>query len=271
MRHTSTLTTMALLLAGLLAAAAIGCDEGKSTSNNEGGSGGEGGGNTTGEGAGNTGTNTETGTGTETSTTPGNTSMIDDMEDGDGSILNVEGRLGAWYTYNDESPTGTQTPPVGDAFEMSPLNPPRGTSAFGAHTSGSGFDTWGSGFGFDFNNNGTTKMGYDASKFTGITFWAKIADGTTGVIRVNIGDKNTAPEGGVCDDAGGKCNDDFGAGISVTAEWKQYTLKFSELAQVGWSMVLLPSVEKSALYSVHFQTGAMSKFDIWIIDIVFTE
>lgn len=271
MSTTTFVRTMGILVAGLVAAAVAGCDEGKSTSA-QGGDGGAGGGSGgSSNGGSSSGGTTSAGGSTSSGTNPGKTSLIDDMEDGDGSILAVEGRVGAWYTYNDETATGTQTPGVGLDFSMTPLNPPRDGSTFGANTVGSGFETWGSGFGFDFSNVGGTKMGYDASKFTGITFWAKVGAGTTGVIRVNIGDKATTPEGGVCDMAGGKCSDDFGAGISVTEEWKQYTINFADMAQVGWSMVLLPSIDKSSLYSVHFQTAAMSSFDIWIDDIAFTE
>src|SRR5438552_3422405 len=31
--------------------------------------------------------------------------LIDDMNDGDGSILVASGRVGAWYTYNDATPS----------------------------------------------------------------------------------------------------------------------------------------------------------------------
>src|SRR5262245_52042672 len=34
--------------------------------------------------------------------------LIDDMEDGDGQILQTMGRIGSWFSYNDG--TGTQTP-----------------------------------------------------------------------------------------------------------------------------------------------------------------
>src|SRR5687768_14162711 len=37
--------------------------------------------------------------------------VIDDMEDGDSSIPEADGRVGAWYSYNDG--TGMQTPAQG--------------------------------------------------------------------------------------------------------------------------------------------------------------
>jgi hypothetical protein len=259
--------TMGLVAAALLAAA--GCDEGKSTTGDGGsaGDGGAGAGNTnTGEGAAGGGGSTGS-----AGSDPGNLSIIDNMEDGDGSIVADSGRKGAWYTYNDESATGMQTPEVGLPFEMAPLNPPRDGSTMAANTKGSGFDTWGSGFGFDLNNAGApaVKEAYDASKYSGISFWAKVGAGSVGAIRVNLGDKNTTPEGGVCEAA--KCSDDFGKDITVGSDWKQYNIKFAEMGQVGWSMVLLPAIEKSAIYSVHFQTVKGATFDIWIDDVAFTE
>jgi hypothetical protein len=246
---------------------AAGCDEGKSTTADGGcaGDGGAGAGNNTGDGGSGAGSTGSAGS------APGNESVIDNMEDGDGSILTDSGRKGAWYTYNDETATGTQTPEVGLPFEMAPLNPPRDGSNFAANTKGSGFDTWGSGFGFDLNNAGAgaAKGAYDASKYSGISFWAKVGSGSVGAIRVNLGDKNTTPEGGICEAA--KCSDDFGKDITVGNDWKQYSIKFSEMGQVGWSMVLLPAIEKSAIYSVHFQTGKGSTFDIWIDDVAFFE
>ena len=86
-------------------------------------------------------------------------STIDDMEDQDGSIIATDGRKGAWYTYNDMS--GMQTPVMGDPFGMNPVPKPRSGSTYAAHTFGSNFTIWGAGFGFDFNNNGMAKAGYE--------------------------------------------------------------------------------------------------------------
>lgn len=257
--------SMGFLVAALAVAAFSGCDEGKGggTGGSDGGSSDGGTGNTTNPGTGGAGNTMSTGG----QPPAGDLSMIDDMEDADGSILATEGRKGAWYTYNDETPGATQMPEVMTPFEMAPINPPRGQSAFAARTNGSGFTTWGSGFGFDFSNDGVAKGAYDASAYKGISFWVKVGAGATGSIRVNLGDKNTTPEGGVC--ATGKCSDDFGKDIVATEEWKRFDILFSDMAQVGWSMVLLPSVEKSALYALHFQTGVDKTFDIWIDDVAF--
>ena len=41
-------------------------------------------------------------------------------------------------------------------------------------------------------------------------------------------------EGDVCDNAGGKCNDDFGTAITLTMEWQLFTIPFDRLGQVGF-------------------------------------
>jgi hypothetical protein len=254
-----------VLLAGFAAVAAGACDDGGSSTDGAGGDDdstttvtstgpGSGGGSGTGGGA------------------PVSASVIDNMEDGDGSIHNDAGRVGAWYTYNDATATGTQTPVVMAPFTMTAISPPRDGSGFAASTKGSGFDTWGAGFGFDLNNSGGTtakKSPYDASKYTGVSFWAKIGAGSVGAIRFNIGDKNTSPDGGVC--ATGKCDDDFGKNLTLTESWQKFDITFAEMKQVGWSMVALKSIETTALYSVHFQAGAKAKFEIWVDDIAFTQ
>lgn len=195
--------------------------------------------------------------------------LIDDMEDGNGSIAADDGRVGAWYTYNDATATGTQTPAVKMPFMMTELPEPRDTSKYAANSKGSGFTVWGAGFGFDLNNSGTTKSAYDASKYTGITFWAKVGTGSTTTVRFNIGDKNTTPEGGVCMPA--TCSDDFGQSLTLTESWQQFTIKFADMKAENWSKQNLAAIDKSALYAVHFQAGPMTTFDIWVDDISFVE
>lgn len=270
MRHSINPSSFWLVLPAAACAVTLvfaGCDEGSSRH----GGPGAGGGDTTSSSSSSAGSGSS-GSGSSSSSSGGSSgamTMIDTMEDGDGSILPNAGLQGAWYTYNDKTAGATQTPPEMTPFVMSALNPPRNGSAFAANTNGSGFTTWGAGFGFDLNNNGTSKGPYDASAFTGITFWAKIGAGAVGAIRVNIGDKNTTPEANIC--AVGKCSDDFGKDITLTEQWQQFTIPFADMKQVGWSTVILPAIDKASLYTVHFQTGAKATFDTWIDDIAFTQ
>ncbi len=267
MKKTLLLGSLGLLISGFAALAASGCDNGST-----GGTGGAGG---AGASNGPASSTTNSGPGTSSSTGMALTlESIDDMEDMDGSITMAGGRQGAWYVYNDG--TGTQTPPVDPMgmapFPMSMLMPARGSSKYGAHTSGMGFMTWGAGFGFDLNNTGGAmpkKLAYDASKYAGIHFWAKSS--SPGAVRFNVGDGNTTPEGMKCMSGGmmPTCSDDFGQNLALATDWTEYTIKFSDMTQVGWAMQKLPAIDKTTLYSVHFQAGTGVTFDIWIDDIAF--
>jgi hypothetical protein len=196
--------------------------------------------------------------------------MIDDMEDGDGSILPAGGRVGAWYTYNDATPTGMQKPLAMSPFVMTPGG--RTATGYAAETSGSGFTVWGAGMGFNLDDpgdgmNGSAKVTYNASAYSGIAFWAKAGAGAAPALRVNVSDKNTDPAGGVCMPAD-KCNDHFGKDIRLTEEWALYTMNFADLLQLGWGQ---PSaaLDVAHLYAVQFQVAKGVTFDVWLDDVAF--
>jgi len=211
---------------------------------------------------------------------PANGDLIDDMEKGTGSIISTKGRTGAWYTYNDMSPGGMQTPLSMSPFLPAMLNPPRdkgdGTmSLFAAQTKGMGFSTWGAGMGFDFNNAGGGDAGgngianpYDASAYGSVTFCAKL-NGGVGSVKVNFHNKDTDKSGGICNAGANKCDDDFGATITLGADWKAFTLKFSDLMQEGWGTPVPGGFNSKVLLSLHYQTGKNATFDYYIDDIYF--
>ena len=99
--------------------------------------------------------------------------MLDDFEDGDGAIIMSGGRQGFWYTFNDGTAGGSQTPP---STAVVPDSGGACESANALHTTGSGFATWGAGIGVDLNNLGGAmgvKMPWDASAYTGIVIAAR--------------------------------------------------------------------------------------------------
>lgn len=194
-------------------------------------------------------------------------SMIDDMEDNDASINAIDGRTGAWYSYNDETAGATQTPPAKTpGFPMVPAG--RGDSTLAAQTTGSGFTKWGAGIGFDLNNDGTTKHGYDASQYTGITFWAKAGPDGISTLRVNVQDAQTAPEGAICTTSAKGCDDHRGSGVALTKEWKQFTLPFASMKQLNFGEQY-PTFKTDQLFAIQFQVGANVKFDYYLDDVGF--
>jgi len=196
--------------------------------------------------------------------------MIDDMDDGDGSILATAGRIGAWYTYNDATATGMQKPVAMTPFTMESGG--RDGKGYAAATSGSGFTVWGAGMGFNLHDpgdgmNGSAKITYDASAYSGIAFWAKAGPGSVSSLRVNVSDKNTDPAGAVCAPAD-KCNDHFGKDIRLTEAWTLYTMAFSDLLQLGWGQPSA-SLDVAHLYAVQFQVAKGVTFDVWLDDVAF--
>jgi hypothetical protein len=206
--------------------------------------------------------------------------MMDDIvstfEDGLGNVMQVAGRGGGFYMFNDGSPTGMQMPPTG-ALPPARMVPRCAGSVWAMCMKGSGFTTWGAGMGTDLGmtaaagDGGTAnKNPYDASMYKGITFWAKAAAPLA--VRVSIKDKNTAPEGGNCDMAATSgptaCNDDWGKGLSLTADWQPFTVLFADLRQAGWGK-MSTAFAKDAAYSIQFQVNMGLTFDMCIDDLAF--
>jgi len=189
--------------------------------------------------------------------------LIDSMEDGDDSIDPTAGRSGTWYAFNDGT-DGTQDPSV-DAprFPMAELDPPRGRSHYAAREQGGNFQAWGAGMAFDLQS----KQTYDASRYAGISFWARRAEGADDQLLFAVPDRNTSPLGGVCDEREGLCQDDFGAKIKLGTELQYYRFTWAEMTQVGWSLANLPKIDAEQLYGVRFGTDLVPVFDFWIDDV----
>ncbi|WP_437605754.1 carbohydrate binding domain-containing protein [Sorangium sp. So ce834] len=223
-------------------------------------------------------TSTTTAASTTSATTgaggaPQSIEMIDDMEDKDNAILAAGGRVGYWYTFNDETAGATQNPPpdpegTGDKpFTMTALDPARGQSTYAARSWGSGFTGWGIGFGFDLKSEDGTKTPYDASTYTGITFWAKVGPGASTTASVLISDPGTDAVGGVCTD---ECDAWQKALSGISEEWQQFTIPFADLKQGGWGTPAgTTQIDATKLYSIQFQVGMAESFDIYIDDLAF--
>ncbi|MEE9385542.1 MAG: hypothetical protein V3V08_19200 [Nannocystaceae bacterium] len=198
--------------------------------------------------------------------------MIDDMEDKDGAILEVSGRSGAWYTSNDESKDGTQTPASDADFTMTELEAPREKSKYAARCQGSGFKEWGAAFGFNLNEpDGKDRGTYDASKYAGLVFWARNGEAGPQSFTLAFVDDQTDPQGGNCDESkADDCWDHFATSVKLTDKWEQYEIEIADLKQGGWGKKF-DALHLNALYSVEFQNEAAVDFDIWIDDIAFTE
>ena len=207
-------------------------------------------------------------TGTGGSTCPGlaaNEELIDDLNDGDRFIASVNGRAGAWSDSHDSSPNAKMYPDPSTGFVPSATGD--SCRKYAAYVSGGGYVLWGSDLWFGLGSP------YNASKYTGITFWAKVDAGTSSVVRVAFPDKDTQPDGNLCttNPSSGPtaCFDHYGQRITLGTTWTKYTVRFSSLAQENWGLQGA-GFDPSTLYQVLFQIPVGANFGIWIDDVAFT-
>ena len=196
-----------------------------------------------------------------------NEELIDDMNDGDRFIPQVNGRAGAWKDSDDGTPGATMFPNPAGLFTMTATGD--GCTGYSAYVYGGPFVDTGATFGFGIGSP------YNASAYTGISFWAKIDGGTSSGLRVAFPDKDTQPDGGLCQ-AGvsgpTQCWDHYGYRIpapGLTTQWTKYTIAFSSLTQDGWGR-LGAAFDPSTIYEMQFQIPVDAKFGVWIDDVALT-
>ena len=190
--------------------------------------------------------------------------LIDDLADGDGQIALRDGRNGLWFTMADGA-EGTLWPTPA-AFQTVLGSGPRG--GYAARMYGSGFTAWGAYLAVSFSQAQTGPCAYDASAFSGITFWARSA--TPAIIRVNLATVATQQtrDGGSC---AGTCSNDFGTPIALVAAWQKYTIAFTDLTQRNpGSDAATAAFDPTQLTELQFVTGPGKAFDISVTDVSFT-
>ncbi len=193
--------------------------------------------------------------------------LIDDGEDNNNQVMVQDGRSGYWYTYVDKEGS-TVDPPAGEtggvfAFAPGGVN----GSAYAARMNG----TIGkanivyAGMGCNLVD---PKGGYDASKYGGVSFWAKRGADSTAKVRYKMPDVATDPDGGICS----ACFNDFGMELKLTEEWTKYVLLFSKMKQErGWGTPHPSGIDNSQVFGIQFQVNDKGqKYDIWVDDLGFT-
>jgi len=189
---------------------------------------------------------------------------IEDGEDGNNQVLIQDGRSGYVYTYVD--PDGSTIDPAGGAqFSMSPGG--ANGSQFALHMGGQ-IATGNIVYAALGMNLTDPKGPYDASKYKGISFFAKKGAGSTGKVRIKVPDKNTDPDGGVC----GACANDFGMQLTLSEQWQKFVVPFGSLRQEsGWGNPRPRALASDAIYAIQFQVNDKGRpFDIWLDDLAFT-
>lgn len=116
----------------------------------------------------------------------------------DNGVHPVDGRQGGWYTYGDHSGLGTLIPAEGTRAmpDLTEGNTACSMALGSLHVSATNFTDWGAAMGVDFKPKVTGDAGvsakgtYDASKYKGISFWAK-AKAPVKLVQVKFTDPYT--------------------------------------------------------------------------------
>ena len=187
--------------------------------------------------------------------------LIDDFEDGDGTLEQPSNRSGHWYANNDG--TGTQTPvsdPGGSSFTLDAPGSPD-SPQYALHTVGSGFTSWGAFVSSDLNLQPGLLCPYDAASFSGVRFNFK----GSGAVRVEfgLGATTPAPYGGRCEAE--RCSD-YGFDISPSDDWTEVRVPFESARLPDWASPVPWDASDLVRLSFWVETG---DFDFWIDDISF--
>jgi expansin (peptidoglycan-binding protein) len=219
---------------------------------------------------GGTGTGGSEGVGGTSGGGSGDTSeLIDDLEDGDVRIAATDGRVGYWYSYNEDSARPRLTAPAASEGGYA-------VHATGSHRSGQAADTAFGGLGVDLKNSDPNSEGprsesratYDASDFDGFEFRVRCG-GSCGTksIRFEIVTTAiaTADENGTCTSS--KCWDAFGMDVALTGEWRTVRVPYSSVVQEGWGDS--KSFDPSKILGIAFEDLGTGSWDFWVDDLAF--
>jgi endoglucanase len=108
---------------------------------------------------------------------------------------------------------------------------------------------------------------YDGSKYAGVSFFAKVGKKSTKAVRFNLADAQTVDQGGLCT----QCWNHFGKDLTLTPEWKKYTVSFGELIQQdGWGDPRPPNIDATRLWQLVWHvTEKGADFDVWVDQVQF--
>lgn len=239
--------------------------------------------------------------------------LISDFMTDNGIHPTADGRSGGWYVYGDNSLMAMFDPPKNtDPTVPYPIDATMGNptcSMAGAlRVKGTGFGVWGAAFGTDFvpkvgaGDGGVVTTGpkglYDATKYKGVSFWAK-ASAPVSYVQVKFPDGNTDPEvvapkcilsaGGLpnnCspylvkfsnpDDNNYPAYKDY----KIDTTWKRFDVFFADAKQDMFNTGFVPTPDAldvahllgmAIQVNANFSSGAAmpNNFEIWLDDVRF--
>lgn len=183
--------------------------------------------------------------------------LIDDFETHDGHLPTVAGRTGFWRRGWDQ----TAPEPIAKAASDCVA---RGRWS-GHFASPVAFTSWGANWTALFNAPDSNAVPYDARAFGGISFWGAFGNQAPGEFPVPVGvlTMDNAYDGGICT----VCMDFYRTTVTMTREWRRYSVRFANMAQAGTGNPILP-MRKDQMVGFILWPGPQA-FDIWIDDVRF--
>lgn len=187
--------------------------------------------------------------------------LIDNMEDGNSSLLETNG---AWYVFRDNS-GGSITPPYQAPFTMGVLSPPRGTSDKAAMVKVANFTGWGAAFGFDFLYKAAVRQQYDLLDYRAVRFWTRSTVAQD--IRFQVTNIDTDILGGRCTESGATaCGAHWTQAFASTTAWSQVTILFANLKQDMAGLKAM-SFDQHHVYSMFFVIEPKQSVTVTVDDI----
>jgi len=202
---------------------------------------------------------------------PAPNALLDDFEDGDAVLALVAQRNGSWFVATDGTSGGKSHPGAGPA-NPERLVPARCDSLFALHFSGQGFVIWGAVAGAVLHFD-QKSVPVDLSAYQGIRFWIKKGFQHTGVLRLNVDDAATHPDGGQCAEPALRgrtaCWNSYGLDMPLLdADWEERRVPFSSLTQKLPEPSPRP-LDTAHVHRVSFKASPGNTYDVWIDDISF--
>jgi hypothetical protein len=187
------------------------------------------------------------------------------FEDGTVALQESEGRMGAFFTEGDGSPTCMQMPAA-----SIPIPGGRCKSSRAILLSGGGCTQRGAVLGADFVvAAASAPVPYDLSQFSGVSFWARVDPGTVPLVRVSFPDLDTDSRGGCTPSGALQCDDDFGLGVMLLSDvWQRVDVPFALLQQRGDGVPVPTGFDPTHVFGIRFTAApGPSSFNLWIDDV----
>jgi len=200
------------------------------------------------------------------------------------------GAATGWYTNNEVCSTCPTSPPdefcnikckavqPSPSYFADPLpadrigNGGRCASRFAMHVQAGSFSDFGGQLGVQLGQP------FDATRYDGVSFWARMAPGSTQTAKLTVSDKYTDTKYNetlatpFCNPNTDKVNyregcDKYGAFVVMSPNWRFFRLRFDELRQKGFGKPA-PPLDVTGIRSIEIDYGVGS-WDFWIDDVAF--